>query len=273
MKFTESQIQRLKEFGDNIEEKEFASADERERVFSRLFSELTAKNDLLMKSMISEPKRHVLSKLESDLSDMLTKNGFTEVKTPLIISKASLEKMTITESSELYRQVFMIDGKRCLRPMLAPNLYYMMRKLRDRTKGPVRIFEIGSCFRKESKSNDHLEEFTMLNLVELGPEGDPAERLKELISKVMEITGLDHTISAEYSEVYKETLDVEVNGTEVASGAVGPHVLDAAHDIREPWCGAGFGLERLLMGMMRKGSVKKVGRSLAYLNGAKIELM
>jgi len=273
MKFTESQIQRLKEFGDNIEEKEFESADEREKAFSALFSELTAKNDLMIRDMISGPKRHVLSNLESELSEMLTKNGFIEVKTPLMISKASLEKMTITEESELYRQVFMIDGKKCLRPMLAPNLYHVMRKLRDRTKGPVRIFEIGSCFRKESRSNNHLEEFTMLNFVELGPEKDPTERLKELISKVMEITGLDHKIITEHSEVYRETLDVEVNGIEAASGAIGPHVLDEAHDIHEPWCGAGFGLERLLMEMMKKGNAKKVGRSLAYLNGAKIELM
>jgi phenylalanyl-tRNA synthetase alpha chain len=113
----------------------------------------------------------------------------------------------------------------------------------------------------------------MLNFVELGPEKDPTERLRELISKVMEVTGLEYSIVKEHSEVYKETLDVEVNGIETASGAVGPHILDGAHDIHEPWCGAGFGLERLLMGMMGKNNAKKVGRSLAYLNGAKIERM
>jgi phenylalanyl-tRNA synthetase alpha chain len=273
MRFTESQVQRLKEFGNEYQEREFTSAEEREKAFSEIFQQLTADNDRAIAEMMSIPKRHMLSKLEADLAAMLTENGFLEVRTPLMISRNSLEKMTITKESELYRQVFSIDEKRCLRPMLAPNLYFVMRKLRDRTKGPVRIFEIGSCFRKESRSSNHLDEFTMLNFVELGPEGDPTGRLRELISKVMDITGLEHRTVAEHSEVYKETLDVEVNGIEVASGAVGPHILDKAHDIHEPWCGAGFGLERLIMEMTGKGNVKKVGRSMAYLNGAKIDRM
>jgi len=273
MKFTEPQIQRLKEFGDVFYEMEFASADERERAFSELFSEMTAKNDRLINNLIARPRRHMLAKLETDLAEMLMNEGFVEVRTPLIMSVSSLNKMAITENSELYRQVFKIDEKRCLRPMLAPNLYAVMRKLRDRTKGPVRIFEVGSCFRKESRSSNHLEEFTMLNFVELGPETEPTKRLKELIAKIMCSVGLDYKIITECSEVYKETTDVEVNGIEIASGAVGPHVLDHAHDIHEPWCGAGFGLERLLMEMMKKRNAKKVGRSLTYLNGAKLDVM
>ncbi|MCL1983986.1 MAG: hypothetical protein FWG58_01145, partial [Methanomassiliicoccaceae archaeon] len=109
------------------------------------------------------------------------------------------------------------------------------------------------------------------NLVELGPEGEPTERLKELISVIMGTVGLRYETVTECSEVYKETIDVEVGGVEVASGAVGPHVLDEAHDIHEPWCGVGFGMERLLMEMMKKSNAKKVGRSLVYLNGAKID--
>jgi phenylalanyl-tRNA synthetase alpha chain len=271
MKFTESQIQRLREFGDDTYDSDFKTPEEREKAFSKIFSELTSKNDKQISETISEPKRHSLSRLEADLAEVLTKNGFIEVKTPLIISKAALEKMTITKDSQLYRQVFMIDEKRCLRPMLAPNLYFVMRKLRDKTQGPVRIFEMGSCFRKESRSNNHLEEFTMLNFVELGPSGDPTERLKELISKIMDVTRLSYKMSEECSEVYKITLDVEVNGVEVASGAVGPHILDEAHDIHEPWSGAGFGIERLLMEMSGKSNIKKMGKSLVYLNGAKID--
>jgi phenylalanyl-tRNA synthetase alpha chain len=221
--------------------------------------------------MIENPSRHQLAQLEADLSKVLTAKGFIEVKTPAMISLASLEKMTITPDHPLYKQVFIIDDKRCLRPMLAPNLYYVMRKLRDHTDGPVKIFEIGSCFRKESRSNNHLEEFTMLNLVELGPDGDPTDKLKRYISKIMDRTGLEYKTVEECSEVYKTTLDVEVNGIEAASGAVGPHVLDEAHDIHEPWCGAGFGIERLLMLMHGKSNIKKVGKSLVYLNGAKID--
>ena len=179
--------------------------------------------------------------------------------------------MTITPDHPLYKQVFFIDDKRALRPMLAPNLYVVMRRLRDHTDGPVRIFEIGQCFRKESKSYRHLEEFTMMNLVELGPEGDPMESLKTYIGDVMNAAELDYTLSREESDVYVETLDVEVNGTEVASGAVGPHKLDAAHDIHEAWAGVGFGLERLLMLANGKSSVRKTGKSNTYLDGFKID--
>jgi len=235
-----------------------------------LMTELVSKNEKAIASMISKPSRHALARFEADLAEALVAKGFIEVKTPSMMSIASLERMTITEGHPLYRQVFFTDGKRCLRPMLAPNLYYVMRKLRDHTDGPVRIFEIGSCYRKESHSGAHLEEFTMLNLVELGPDGDATERLKEHIACIMDVTGLDYSLSKEESDVYKETLDVMIGDMEVSSGAVGPHVLDPAHDVHEPWCGVGFGLERLLMIMNDKGSVKKVGRSLSYLNGSKV---
>lgn len=233
-------------------------------------SELVSSNEKAITEMIKDPTRHCLAQLESDIADVLRAKGFIEVKTPTMISAAALEKMTITPDHPLYKQVFFIDSKRCLRPMLAPNLYYVMRKLRDHTDGPVKIFETGSCFRKESHSGAHLEEFTMMNLVDMGPDGDPTELLKEYIEAVMSVTGLEYTISKEESDVYKETLDVMIGDMEVSSGAVGPHVLDPAHDVHEPWCGVGFGLERLLMLMNHKGSVKKVGRSLSYLNGAKI---
>jgi len=233
-------------------------------------ADLVALNERSIKGMFRAPSRHCLTQLEADISKVLTAKGFIEVRTPTIISVASLEKMTITPGHPLYKQVFFIDEKRCLRPMLAPNLYYVMRKLRDHTDGPVRIFEIGSCFRKESHSSAHLEEFTMLNLVEMGPDRDAADALKEYIADVMGVTGLDYSLSREESDVYKETLDVMIGEIEVSSGAVGPHVLDPAHDVHEPWSGVGFGLERLLMLMNDKGSVKKTGRSLTYLNGAKI---
>ncbi len=233
-------------------------------------SDLVSMNERSIKGMIEKPSRHYLTQLESDISKVLISKGFIEVRTPSIISAAALEKMTITPDHPLYKQVFFIDKKRCLRPMLAPNLYYVMRKLRDHTDGPVKIFEIGSCFRKESHSGAHLEEFTMLNLVEMGPDRDATEALKEYIDDVMKVTGLEYTLSREESDVYKETLDVMIGDTEVSSGAVGPHILDPAHDVHEPWSGVGFGLERLLMLMNEKGSVKKTGRSLSYLNGAKI---
>ena len=52
--------------------------------------------------------------------------------------------------------------------MLAPHLYYVLKDLLRLWEKPVRIFEIGSCFRKESRGARHSNEFTMLNLVEMG---------------------------------------------------------------------------------------------------------
>ena len=159
-----------------------------------------------------------------------------------------------------------------MRPMLAPNLYAVMRHMRNRVEGPIRLFEIGSCYRKESRSSSHMAEFTMLNLVELGPQGEPLNVLKDHIAKIMSTIDLNYSLCECESDVYRSTLDVEVNGHEVASGAVGPHYLDKMHDINEPWCGAGFGLERLLMIKNKKDNIKTVGRNLVYLNGIRIDI-
>lgn len=270
-RFTDPQIQRLREYGDDPRDRSvFGSEEERDRTFAKMMSQIMSGNEKGIKKFIAEPVRHRLVKLEQDLAAALIAEGFVEVRTPSMMSVAALAKMTIDENHPLYKQVFFIDGKRCLRPMLAPNLYYVMRKLRDHTDGPVKIFEIGSCYRAESHSNDHLEEFTMLNLVDMGPQGDAKEKLKKYIDIVMKTVGLEYELKEEYSDVYKETIDVEVNGEEVSSAAVGPHFLDPAFDVNEPWCGAGFGLERLIMMRDGDGSVKKTGRSLNYVNGYKI---
>lgn len=272
VKFTDPQIQHLMEYGDaEYSSEEFSDSAERDKQFSRLISKTKATNDAGVRRIIADPHRHDLERLKADIAERLVAREFIEVVTPTIISVKALEKMTITPDHPLYRQVFFVDDKRCLRPMLAPNLYVVMRRLREHTDGPVRIFEMGSCFRKESKSNRHLEEFTMLNLVDMGPEGDPTECLKTYIDDVMKAAGLDYTLSREESDVYVETLDVNIGDTEVASGAVGPHILDAAHDVNEPWAGVGFGLERLLMLRDGRSSARKTGRSVTYLNGYKID--
>ncbi len=260
------------EFGDEDRSgMDFEDTAERDRQFAKLMSKTKTANDLGIKDLIANPRRHDLSLLETAIAEKLCARGFIEVRTPIIISNAALAKMTITPDHPLYKQVFFIDDKRCLRPMLAPNLYVVMRKLRDHTDGPVKIFEMGSCFRKESKSSRHLEEFTMLNLVDMGPDGDPTECLKLYIDDVMTAAGLEYTLSREESDVYVETLDVNIGETEVASGAVGPHILDPAHDVHEPWAGVGFGLERLLMLRDGKSSVRKTGKSITYQDGLKLD--
>lgn len=270
-RFTDPQIQRLREYGDDPRDKSvFGSEEERDKTFSKMMSQIISRNEKGIKGFMSKPERHRLVKLEQELAAALTAEGFVEVRTPTFISKTALANMSIDENHPLYQQVFFIDGKRCLRPMLAPNLYYAMAKLRDHTDEPVKIFEIGSCFRAESHSNDHLEEFTMLNLVELGPKGDAQENLKRYIDIVMKTVGLEYELREETSDVYKVTIDVEVDGEEVSSTAVGPIPQDAAFGVHEVWCGAGFGLERLIMMRDGDGSVKKTGRSLNYINGFKI---
>jgi len=271
LKFTDSQIQHLMEYGDaNWSDAEFDDAQARDREFSSQFSKLKSANDKGIKDVIANPCND-LTDLENRIREKLKSRGFIEVHTPIFVSKAALAKMTITEDHPLFKQVFWIDDKRALRPMHAMNLYRVMRELRDHTKGPVKIFEIGSCFRKESKSSTHLEEFTMLNLVEMGPDGDAMEHLKMYIGDIMDAVGVEYTTTREESDVYVETLDVEINGTEVASGAIGPHKLDPAHDVHEPWAGVGFGLERLLMLKNGKSNAKKTGKSITYLNGYKLD--
>ena len=270
-KYTDAQIQRLNEYGDDDwTVAEFDDNVARDRAFSSALTSLIGENNAEIDSFLDSGRNEMID-LQNEIRERLRSRGFIEVRTPVFVSTSSLAKMTITERHPLYKQVFFIDSKRALRPMHAMNLYSVMRKLRDHTDGPVKIFEIGSCFRKESRSSRHLEEFTMINLVELGPDGDPIDHLRTYIDDIMGAVGLEYTTSREESDVYVETLDVEVGGVEVASGAVGPHALDAAHDIHEPWAGIGFGLERLLMLRKGKRSVRKIGSSTTYLNGCKLD--
>ncbi len=271
--WTAGQEQRLKELGYSEEGcTSFETASSRDTAFISISNELEHSNRKQITDMISVPRRTDISDLGSRLASELIANGFIEVSTPTIMSKNALSKMTIGEDHPLYRQVFFIDGKRCLRPMLAPNLYVIMKNLRGAVKGPIRFFEIGSCFRKESHSSGHLEEFTMLNLVEMSPADDPTEDLKKFIGIVMDVAGLDYELETETSDVYRSTTDVIVDGNEMASGAVGPHPLDEAHGINEPWCGVGFGLERLLMAKKKAGNIRKSARSLVYLNGVRMDV-
>jgi pyrrolysyl-tRNA synthetase-like protein len=271
--WTSSQSQRIRELGgEPNQNEEFPSEEAREKAFSVLIEKLQSQHRKLIRDLAANPRRHPLAELESSLAKMLVGKGFMEVKTPTIISYEALRKMGITKEHPLYEQVFWLDEKRCLRPMLAPNLYFLMRQLKRNVKMPLMLFEIGTCYRKESHGNSHLEEFTMLNLVEMKPDTDATERLKQHIVSVMDLIGLEYELVTAESEVYVSTIDVEVGGVEVASGAVGPHILDKAHGVTDPWAGVGFGLERLLL--MKSGdlNIKKVGRSLIYLNGARIDI-
>lgn len=279
-KYTVTQSERLNELNAPIEEqdREFETKEERNEHFRKLEKELTryARNDIfdLLESRHMTKYRITGNKM----ADWLMEEGFTEVITPTIISRDSLKKMGIDSGSQFLDQVFWVDGKHCLRPMLAPNLYVEMRELLRITKKPVKIFEMGSCFRKESQGAHHLNEFTMLNLVELAAvkDGEQLAELERLALNAMEALGLkegEYEFVQEDSEVYgKVSFDILINGMEVASGSYGPHFLDANWGVFDTWVGIGFGIERLTMALDKGRTIKRYGRTLSFIDGEPLNI-
>lgn len=273
-----AQKQRLVELnGDkSITEREFSSVRERDVAFKEIEKTLVRENKEKLKKLMERDHIPLTLRVERDLEEWLTeKEDFTRVATPIIIGGDKLAKMNIDQDNHLREQVFWVDRKKCLRPMLAPNLYEVMRDLYRITKKPVRIFEAGSCFRKESQGAQHMNEFTMLNLVELDSvkDGQQMERLEVLAKGAMEAVGIDHyEIVKESSGVYIETLDIVADGVELASGAYGPHPLDANWGIFEPWVGIGLGLERVAMIKGEYQTIKRAGKSIAYVDGIPLKL-
>ena len=276
VRLTATQSQRLRELGADplVLDEMFTDAGARDAAFKRREDDLVRESRLRLKELRSGRRAPQLVELEAELSAALTGVGFVRVVTPLIISSESLVKMGIEHGHPLREQVFWLEDGRCLRPMLAPNLYTLMRRLGRIWSRPFGIFEIGPCFRRDSKGASHLNEFTMLNLVELGlPADDCPPRLKELAGTVMAAAGVDdYAFVATDSEVYGEMVDVEVNGAEVCSADVGPHPLDGNWGVVDPWVGLGFGLERLIM--VREGypNIERAGRSLTYVDGVRLNI-
>jgi phenylalanyl-tRNA synthetase alpha chain len=273
--WTTSQMQRLKELNavGSVLNRQFSNSVERNKRFSSFEQDLVRQSQRNLQVMRTSRRRPRLCELEDTLTQTLVRQDFVQVLTPILISKNSLAKMSIQPGHELFKQVFWIDEKKCLRPMLAPNLYFLLRELVNMWEKPVRIFEVGPCFRKDTKGRHHINEFTMLNLVELGlPLTQRKERLEELATIIMETCGItEFSFVSHRSEVYGETIDV-LSGIEVASGAMGPHPLDSNWGITDPWVGIGFGLERLLMVRENFQNIQRAGRALIYLDGERLNI-
>jgi phenylalanyl-tRNA synthetase alpha chain len=273
LEFTETQKQRLADLGGEGIDLRFSNATEREKKFDEIELSLARKNKECLLKLLKLTKRPLLKQIERELTQALFDAGFTEVVTPSIISREFITRMGITERHALWRQIFWMDSRSCLRPMLAPSLYHVMADLR-RISTPVSIFEVGSCFRKESKGREHAVEFTMLNVVELAPLKSVSERLKEMVGVALKAVGLvNYEFRKVKSEVYGETVDVMVNDVEVASGAIGPHALDGNWRVIDPWAGVGFGLERIAMVKKPCRNLGHVGRSLSHLDGYALNVM
>jgi pyrrolysyl-tRNA synthetase-like protein len=253
----------------------FEDQTQRDRAFQKLEGALAKKRKNDLEEMRKIYGRPELCRMESRLVETLVKAGFVQVITPTILSRGLLAKMGVTETHDLFKQIFWLDKDRCLRPMLAPHLYYVIKDLLRLWEKPVGIFEIGSCFRKESQGARHSSEFTMLNLCEFGlPEEERSQRILEMADLVTQAAGIEeYRLEKEESTVYGETVDVmSLDGLELGSGAMGPHPLDRAWRITDTWVGIGFGLERLLMTVRGGDSIGKMGRSLAYLDGVTLNI-
>ena len=277
MFLTQTQRQRLSELGasERTIAVTFPETASRDRFFKDTEANLIASSKRRLEQLLSVDHRPILIEVEERLSRWLRDEmGFTQVATPVMLSESQLTKMSIGDDHPLREQVFRIDKTKCLRPMLAPNLYELMQSLYKTTKKPVRIFEIGVCFRKESQGAQHLNEFTMLNLVEYPSvaEGEQRERLTEIAKGAMKAAGLEtYELEVTGSAVYGETVDIVAGEMELASGAYGPHPLDVNFGIFDTsWVGLGIGLERVALALRGETGIKRVGRSITYLDGVRL---
>ena len=253
----------------------FEDQTQRDRAFLELEGALAKIRKKELEQMRRVHGRPGLCRLETTLVEALVGAGFVQVTTPTILSRGLLAKMGVTEAHDLFKQIFWLDRDRCLRPMLAPHLYYVIKALLRLWEKPIGIFEVGSCFRKDSEGARHSSEFTMLTLCEFGlPEEDRSRRVREMADLVTLAAGIDdYRLEEAESTLYGETMDVvSTDGLELGSGAMGPHPLDHAWRITDPWVGIGFGLERLLMTVRGSDSIGRVGRSLAYLDGIPLRI-
>jgi pyrrolysyl-tRNA synthetase-like protein len=276
IRLTTTQAQRLRELGADplVLDAAFLDAKARDATFKQLEDGLVRSGRRRLQEMRAGRRAPQLVELETCLRGALSSAGFVQVVTPVIITTDALAKMGIAHGHPLRDQVFWLDDGRCLRPMLAPNLYTLLRRLGRIWSRPFGIFEIGPCFRRDSKGATHLNEFTMLNLVEMGqPAEECPARLEALAALVMDAAGVgDYELVRTESEVYGEMVDVEVKGAEVCSAGCGPNPLDGNWGIVEPWVGLGFGLERLIMTREGYPNIERAGRSLSYVDGVRLNI-
>lgn len=278
LKWSETQDRRLKELsGDStILQQSFTTRSDRDKAYQILEKQLVKIEKAKLTDFLSQGGKTQLETLCETVSDQLISEGFIKVVTPTVISAVALEKMTITKDHPLHKQVYWLNAKQCLRPMLAPNLYSLMQDFSRQKVRPIRFFEIGPCFRKETDGANHTSEFTMLNLVEMGlPMEKREERLLELGSLVAKSAGLtSFRFESEESEVYGTTVDLVsgVNSVEVGSGAMGPHPLDAEWGVHDSWVGFGVGMERMLMLAKNDSTISRWCKSISYLDGIRLKI-
>jgi phenylalanyl-tRNA synthetase alpha chain len=276
MPWSPVQRRRLQELGaaEADSPAQYASEAARDAAFQELEKRLVKAGRAELIRLQAAARPPALCRLEARLSELLAAAGFTRVLTPTLMSRGMLARMGIRPGHPLHEKIFWVDQRRCLRPMLAPHLYSLLVDLLRVWEKPVRIFEVGSCFRRETQGARHAAEFTMLNLCEMGLPADGCRsRLEELAALLMREAGIrEYALQSEDSVVYGQTVDLVAGDLELGSAAIGPHELDRPWKISEPWVGIGLGLERLVMVAEGGRSLARWGRSLSHLDGRPLRL-
>ena len=239
--------------------------------FEKLEKELIALRKKELCDIYENSREHMLAKLERDISAFLISKGFIEIKSSILIPEEYIIRMGIDKDLELSKQIFRTDDGNCLRPMLAPVLYNYLRRFDKILPDPIKIFEIGPCYRKESDGSSHLEEFTMVNFCQMG-DGSTRETLVQLIDEFLTTLEISYEIEGDECMVYGATVDVMHGDLELSSAVVGPVPMDIDWGVNKPWIGAGFGLERLLKAKYNFKNIKRGSRSEYYYNGIYTDL-
>lgn len=245
---------------------EMISFSKEKRSFKELESTLQTQRKRDLVFMYEDSREDLLGKLERTVTEFFVDMGFLEIKSPILIPFEYMERMGVGEDKKLSEQIFRVGDNMCLRPMLAPGLYNYLRKFDNILPDPVRLFEIGPCYRKESDGNSHLEEFTMLNFCQMGSKCTK-KNLEYLIQDFLESLDIKYELVSDSCMVYGDTIDVMHKNMELSSAVVGPVPMDMDWGIDKPWIGAGFGLERLLKAKYNLKNINRAGRSESYYNG------
>lgn len=266
--FTQSQKDRIVSL---LAPDEMISFSKEKRPFQELEITLTNKRKDELRKVYEDNRENLLGKLERQITNFFVERGFMEIKSPILIPFEYMERMGVGEDTKLSQQIFRVDNTMCLRPMLAPGLYNYLNKFDNVLPDPIRIFEIGPCYRKESDGKSHLEEFTMLNFCQMGSKCT-RENLILLIEDFLDFLNIEHEIVSDNCMVYGETIDVLHKDMELSSAVVGPIPQDRDWGINKPWMGAGFGLERLLKVIHNFKTIKRAARCENYYNGISTNL-
>jgi len=266
--FTQSQKDRIVSL---LGPDEMISFSKEKRSFQELEVTLINKRKEDLREVYEDSRENLLGKLERQITEFFVDRGFMEIKSPILIPFEYMERMGVGEDTKLSQQIFRVDENMCLRPMLAPGLYNYLYKFDKVLPDPIRIFEIGPCYRKESDGKSHLEEFTMLNFCQMGSKCT-RENLILLIQDFLDFLNIEHKIVSDSCMVYGETIDVLHKDMELSSAVVGPIPQDIDWGINKPWMGAGFGLERLLKVMHNFKTIKRAARCENYYNGISTNL-